>query len=150
MSGDGDPWPVAVAALQIGTRVVDEIQAAARTAGFHDVTALHGFAFARIAGADATTADLAEHLGVSKQAAAQLAERLVRAGYVRRAAHPRDRRARLLELTPRGRDCMRVARLAAGRAVRSWRDELPAGDVRPFEASLLRLTSSIPSLRPPL
>jgi DNA-binding MarR family transcriptional regulator len=63
-----------------------------KAAGFLDLTALHGFAFAQISAGAAITAGLAEHLGVSKQAAAQLTERLVQAGYVSRSAHPRDQR----------------------------------------------------------
>jgi DNA-binding MarR family transcriptional regulator len=144
-----DPWPIAVAALQLGTRVIDEIQARVKAAGFGDVTPLHGFAFARIAAGDATTADLAEHLGVSKQAAAQLTERLVQAGYVSRSAHPRDQRARLLTLTTRGQACTQAARLAAESAVERWREELPPRKVEHFESALLTLTSSIPALRPP-
>ena len=144
-----DQWLVAVAALKLGTRVIDEIQVAVKASGFRDVTPLHGFAFARIAAGDATTADLAEHLRVSKQAAAQLTERLVRAGYVSRRAHPRDQRARLLDLTARGQACTRTARAAAENAVAHWRNELAPRDVGHFESTLLTLTASIPALRPP-
>jgi DNA-binding MarR family transcriptional regulator len=149
MSRTDDRWPVALAALRLGTRVIEEIQTGVKAAGFGDVTPLHGFAFARIAAGDATTADLAEHLGVTKQAAAQLTERLVQAGYVSRSAHPRDSRARLLILTPRGRACTEAARAAAETAVERWREELPPIDVGHFESALLAITASIPILRPP-
>jgi DNA-binding MarR family transcriptional regulator len=144
-----DPWLTAIAALRLGNRVIDEIQAGVIAAGFDDVTPLHGFAFARIAAGGASTADLASHLGVSKQAAAQLTERLVRAGYVSRGAHPRDQRARLLALTARGHACTQAARRAAETAVRRWRKELPDTDIERFESSLLTLTASISTLRPP-
>jgi DNA-binding MarR family transcriptional regulator len=149
MSDHADPWLTAVAALQLGNRVIDEIQAGVIAAGFDDVTPLHGFAFARIAAGGASTADLASHLGVSKQAAAQLTERLVQAGYVSREAHPRDQRSRLLTLTARGQACTRAARRAAEAAVRRWRTELPSADIERFESSLLKLTASISTLRPP-
>ena len=149
MSRPIDPWLTATAALRLGNRVIDEIQAEVATKGFNDVTPLHGFAFARIAAGEATTADLAAHLGISKQAAAQLTQRLVQAGYVSRGAHPHDQRARLLTLTPRGRACTQAARRAAEAAVRRWRTELPDTDAERFEVSLLTLTASIPSLRPP-
>jgi DNA-binding MarR family transcriptional regulator len=144
-----DRWSVAIAALQLSSRLIDEIQAGVKEAGFLDVTPLHGFAFARLAAGDATIADLAEHLGVSKQAAAQLAERLVTAGYARRHEHPHDRRAQLLQLTANGWACTQAARKAAERAVAQWRKELPAQDIEPFESALLILTASIPTLRPP-
>jgi DNA-binding MarR family transcriptional regulator len=148
MPRTAEPWPVAIAALQLSTRLVDAIQTGVKDAGFVDVTPLHGFAFARIAAGEATIADLAEHLGVSKQAAAQLADRLVKAGYATRDPHPRDRRAQLLRLTARGWACTRAARAAAEAAVAQWRSELPDSDVEPFEAALLALTASIPTLRP--
>jgi DNA-binding MarR family transcriptional regulator len=149
MPDHADPWLTAIAALRLGNRVIDEIQAGVIAAGFDDVTPLHGFAFARIAAGGASTADLASHLGVSKQAAAQLTERLVQAGYVSRAAHPRDQRSRLLTLTARGQACTRAARRAAETAVRRWRAELRPADIERFESSLLTLTASISTLRPP-
>lgn len=149
MSRSFDRWAVAIAAIQLSTRLIDAIQVGVHEAGFTDVTPLHGFAFARIAGGDATIAELAEHLGVSKQAAAQLAERLVKSGYASRHPHPRDRRAQLLRLTSRGHACTMAARRAAEQAITQWRRELPADDVEPFEAALLSLTASITGLRPP-
>jgi DNA-binding MarR family transcriptional regulator len=145
-----DRWSTATAALRLSTRLVDEIQAGVASAGFHDVTPLHGFAFARIAQGDVTTADLATHLAISKQAAAQLTHRLVAAGYVARRPHPTDRRARLLELTPQGHACTAAARRAAEQAVDQWRHELTAHDAGCFEAALLALAAPVRNLRPPL
>jgi DNA-binding MarR family transcriptional regulator len=145
-----DRWSTATAALRLAVRLVDEIQAGVMSAGFRDVTPLHGFAFARIAEGNATTADLASHLAISKQAAAQLTQRLVAAGYVERRPHPSDHRARLLELTERGHACTWAARDAAERAVDRWRSEITAYDVRQFEAALLTLAAPVRTLKPPL
>ena len=150
MARTPDPWRLALAALQLATRMIDDIQAGVRASGFDDVTPLHGFAFMRIAAGGATTKELAEHLGVSKQASAQLVERLVEAGYVRRLPHPRDRRAQLLELTSRGHACTVAARAAAETAVKHWRDDLPPADLKCFQASLLTLTAASTTIRPPL
>lgn len=46
---------------------------------------------------------VARRLGISDPAATELADRLARAGYVRRRPSPRDRRQVLLELRPKGR-----------------------------------------------
>ncbi|MCM2418533.1 MarR family winged helix-turn-helix transcriptional regulator [Streptomyces sp. RKAG293] len=115
--------------------------------GFDDLRPAHGFAFARLAPVGATAADLAEHLGVSRQAASQMVEELVGKGYVERHPHPDDARARLVVLTDRGRACTRAAEEAAADAVRPWaallgerrlqalRDDLarlaPGGPIRP-------------------
>ncbi len=145
-----DRWSTAVAVLRLSARLVDEIQAGVVAAGFTDVTPLQGFAFARVAAGAATTADVAAHLAVSKQAAAQLVERLVIAGYVERRVHPEDRRARLLELTPRGWACTGAARAAAEAAVARWRSEVGAADGDRLEATLRALTASQEGLRPAL
>jgi DNA-binding MarR family transcriptional regulator len=150
MAAADDPWLTAVAVLKLSTRLIDEIQAGVRAAGFDDVTPLHGFAFARIAAGDATTASVAAHLGVTKQAAAQLVDRLVRGGYVERRRHPGDQRARLLLLTPRGVRCTVVARRAAEHAIDGWRHEVPPADGARFEATLRALTAAVPGLRPPI
>jgi DNA-binding MarR family transcriptional regulator len=148
MTGADDPWATAVAVLKLSTRLIDQIDAGVREAGFDDVTPLHGFAFARMATGDATTADVAAHLGVTKQAAAQLVDRLVRGGYVERHAHPTDRRARLLALTDRGIACMWAARRAAEQAIAQWRTELAPGESARLEATLRTLTRSIQVYRP--
>lgn len=148
MTQPADPWAIAIASLQLGNRLVDSIQDELRAAGFAGVRPIHGFAFIRIAAGDATTASLAAHLGVSKQAAAQLVERLVRDGLVERVEHPGDHRARLLRLTARARAVTEVARAAAEDAVVAWRSELEAQDRVAFERALLTLTSACRTVRP--
>lgn len=109
---------------------------------------VHGFAFTRLAAGDATTGQLAAYLGVTKQAAAQLVDRLVRDGLAVRVAHPDDARARLIALTPRALACMEVAQAAAEAEVRAWRKRLGAGDRDAFELSLLALTEDCRTVRP--
>lgn len=70
--------------------------------GFDGVRPAHGFAFARLAPDGATVTELATHLGVTKQAASQLVDEIVRKGYAERRPHPGDARARLIVLTERG------------------------------------------------
>ncbi|WP_326669911.1 MarR family winged helix-turn-helix transcriptional regulator [Streptomyces canus] len=89
-----------------------------------------GFAFARLAPDGATVTELAGHLGVTKQAASQLVDEIVRRGYAERRPHPGDARARLVVLTERGWACTRAAEEAAAEAVRSWTDVLGESDVR--------------------
>jgi DNA-binding MarR family transcriptional regulator len=107
----------------------------------------HGFAFARLAPGGATITQLAEHLDVTRQAAAQIVDELIAKGYVERHAHPQDARARLITLTEKGRACTRAADAAIADTVGAWaavlgeqrllalRDELisiaPHGPLRP-------------------
>jgi DNA-binding MarR family transcriptional regulator len=98
-----------------------------------------GFAFARLAPDGATVTELAGHLGVTKQAASQLVDEIVRKGYAERRPHPGDARARLVVLTERGWACTRAAEEAAAEAVRSWTDVLGESDVRALADRLGRI-----------
>ncbi|MFH8499212.1 MarR family winged helix-turn-helix transcriptional regulator [Streptomyces coeruleorubidus] len=115
--------------------------------GFEGVRPAHGFAFARLAPDGATVTDLAAHLGVTKQAASQLVDEMVRKGYAERRPHPHDARARLVVLTGRGWECTRAAEEAAAEAVREWRDALGEGEVRALGEQLLRIAPRGP-IRP--
>lgn len=133
--------------LAAANALVDGIQAGVVARGFADVRPAHGFAFARLAGDGATVSELAAHLGVTRQAAAQLVDELVTKGYVERRPHPDDGRAQLVVLTGRGWECTRAADAAAAETIGGWtavlgrerlralRDDLariaPAGHLRP-------------------
>ena len=99
----------------------------------------YGFAFTRLAPDGATVTDLAAHLGVTKQAASQLVDELVRKGYVERRPHPEDARARLVVLTERGWACTRAAEEAAAEAVRVWVELIGEGEVRALRDQLARI-----------
>ncbi|GGJ02511.1 MarR family winged helix-turn-helix transcriptional regulator [Streptomyces brasiliensis] len=99
----------------------------------------YGFAFTRLARGGATVTDLAAHLGVTKQAASQLVDEIVRKGYAERRAHPGDARARLVVLTERGVACTRATEEAAADAVAAWVDILGEGEVRALRERLTRI-----------
>ncbi|MER6676422.1 MarR family winged helix-turn-helix transcriptional regulator [Streptomyces sp. NPDC000983] len=107
--------------------------------GFEGMRPAHGFAFARLAPHGATATELAAHLGVTKQAASQLVDELVRKGYVERRPHPEDARARLVVLTERGWACTRAAEAAMADAVRAWEGVLGAGELRALRDRLARI-----------
>jgi DNA-binding MarR family transcriptional regulator len=109
-----DELPILV--LRVTRALVDRFNAEREREG--QATALspaHGLAMRYIASHDeVTTVAVAQHLGVTKQSASELVGALERAGYVERAPHPGDRRARVLVVSAEGR-----RRLAASRA--RWR-----------------------------
>ncbi|MFD0314032.1 MarR family winged helix-turn-helix transcriptional regulator [Streptomyces flavalbus] len=104
----------------------------------------YGFAFTRLAPDGATVTDLAAHLGVTKQAASQLVDELVRKGYVERRAHPQDARARLVVLTERGWACTRAAEEAAAEVVAEWGAVLGEAEVRALAGRLGRVAPGGP------
>lgn len=113
------------AAGELTRRINDGVEAR----GF-EARPAYGFAFTRLAPDGATATELAAHLGVTKQAASQLVDELVRKGYVERRPHPGDARARLVVLTERGWACTRAAEEAALDAVRPWVELLGESEVR--------------------
>lgn len=131
-----ESWQTAASVLRLGGQLVEGIQEGLASRGFVDVRPAHGFAFVRISDGDATTADVALHLEITKQAASQLIEHLVQRGYVTRQLDARDARARLLVLTERGRACTAVAENAAAETVDAWRRQLGPREFEAFQAAL--------------
>ena len=130
---------LSVALLAAAGELTQRIHEGVVARGFEGVRPAHGFAFARLAPAGGTVTDVAAHLGVTKQAASQLVDELVRKGYVERRPHPDDARARLLVLTELGWACTRAADEAAAEAVRPWVELLGEGEVRVLRDQLLRI-----------
>jgi DNA-binding MarR family transcriptional regulator len=119
--------------------LVDTIHAGVQARGFEGLRPAHGFTFVRIAAAGASIAEIGEHLGVTKQAASQLVDELLRRGYVVSAPHPRDARAKLITLTELGRAVTRAADEAALEAARAWAEVLGEERVRELIADLGRV-----------
>jgi DNA-binding MarR family transcriptional regulator len=78
--------------------------------GFDDLARSDGYVFRALGAGPLTTSGLADRLGVSKQGAGQLVEDMTRRGYVGSRPDPSDGRARLLELTSRGKSALAAAR----------------------------------------
>ena len=72
------------------------------SAGFDDITLAQARVFQRIGRDGSRVTDLAEAAQLTKQTVGFLVDQLERAGYVERAPDPRDGRARLVRVAPRG------------------------------------------------
>ncbi|NUT31971.1 MAG: MarR family transcriptional regulator [Hamadaea sp.] len=121
-------------------------------AGQGELRPVHGFVFQALRGG-ATGTELAERLGVTKQAAGQLADDLEARGYVRREPHPQGGRRRLIVLTPKAEEHLRIA----GRVLHGLEAEL-GGRLGDRELAALRVQLArvirelagdrLPALRP--
>ncbi|MFF5026730.1 MarR family winged helix-turn-helix transcriptional regulator [Streptomyces collinus] len=136
---NSEAMALSAALLAVAGDLTQRINDGVVARGFTDVRPAHGFAFARLAPDGATVTDLAVHLGVTKQAASQLVDEIVRKGYAERRPHPADARARLVVLTGRGRECTRAAEAAAAEVVGGWAELLGEGEVGVLRERLLRL-----------
>ncbi|WP_147127261.1 MarR family winged helix-turn-helix transcriptional regulator [Shimia ponticola] len=90
-------------------RIIDDLA----QAGFSDVTRAQGLVLAMMGSEPVRAVDLAEKLGVSKQALSVTAKELIHKGYLADAADPNDGRARKLTLSEKG-----IAMKAAGETAR--------------------------------
>jgi DNA-binding MarR family transcriptional regulator len=88
--------------------MTDEVHDRLRAAGYDDLRPAHFFAFQVIASpGGATGGEIADHLGVTRQAASQLVAELDRLGYVERRDDPDDARRQRIVLSSRGRAALR-------------------------------------------
>src|SRR4029450_12028165 len=85
----------------LGFQIVDGVVGA----GFPQ-KASHAAVFAQISPEGSRLSDLARGAGMTPQAMGELVDELEELGYVVRRPHPTDRRAKLIGLTPKGRDCI--------------------------------------------
>ena len=145
---DDDAQALAFGLLSASRALVDGISAGVRARGFDDVRPAHGFAFSRLSAGGATITQLAEHLDITRQAAAQLVDELLAKGYVRRRRHPDDARARLITLTGKGWACTRAAEAAIADTVRPWAEALGERRFQALRDDLLRIAPHRPP-RPP-
>lgn len=107
-----------LAILVVGAaRVVsDRLDAAVASAGVDDMRSAFGYVVRALATQDRTLTELADLLGVTKQSAIKVVDEMERRELLSRAPHPVDRRAKVLQLTPKGR-VVREAALAESRAM---------------------------------
>ena len=118
--------------------VAERLNAAVARAGVEDMRAPYGFVIRAIAAAPLGLTELAERLGVTKQAAIKVVDEMEARGLLERRPNPADRRAKVLALTARG-ETVRAAALAESHAMeRELRDELGAEDVEALRRVLLR------------
>ncbi|MEE4599216.1 MarR family transcriptional regulator [Streptomyces sp. DSM 41524] len=77
--------------------------------GYAELRPMHGLVFQALRGPGATTSELAEQLGVTKQAAGQIVDDLEKRGYVERRPHPAGGRRKLVVLTGKALEHLSVA-----------------------------------------
>jgi DNA-binding MarR family transcriptional regulator len=101
----------------LGFQIVDGVVGA----GFPQKPS-HSAVFAQISPEGSRLSDLARGANMTPQAMGELVDELEELGYVVRRPHPSDRRAKLIVLTPKGREC-----IAAGiTTIRGLEDKIVA------------------------
>src|SRR5919198_1895962 len=119
----------------VRTRIRDDL--AAR--GFDDIGAAHLAVFQYPSPRGVRVTALAERSGMSRQAITYLIDELETRGYLERSPDPSDRRASLVDLTPRGEQAVRAIRASVRSLEREWERELGHARFAQFRGSLLAI-----------
>lgn len=142
-----DEGPELTFLLGLGFQLVlAEFTRRVAAAGYADLRPVHGMTFQILKGAGATSSELGERLGVTKQAAGQLVDDLEKRGYVRREPHPAGGRRKLVVLTDSAHRHLAVA----GRILHGLEAELAGQtDLAVLRRELGRLVGALTDGREP-
>jgi DNA-binding MarR family transcriptional regulator len=139
-------WKPTVPALVnlVAASGAPQLRAAFAAAGLDGIRPAQAVALVPLATGGLHASDLADRLRVSRQAVAQAVAALERHGYVARVPDPADARARIIELTPGGRQVLRVMRSSALDLEKRWQEILGQkrlGELRKILQTLLSAES---------
>jgi DNA-binding MarR family transcriptional regulator len=137
-------WKPTVPALVnlVAASGAPHLRAAFAAAGLDGIRPAQAVALVPLAAGGLHASDLADRLKVSRQAVAQGIASLERHGYVTRVTDPGDARARIIELTPRGRQALRVMRSNAVALEKRWAEILGSQRLGELRETLQMLLSS--------
>jgi DNA-binding MarR family transcriptional regulator len=110
--------------------------------GFDDLDTAHVHVFQYPGPQGARPSELANRLGISKQALNYLLGQLERLGYLGRRADPDDLRSRRVVLTARGEAAIHVIRRAVGEVEAEWTHQLGARRFDQLRSLLLQINRS--------
>ncbi|MFF0428440.1 MarR family winged helix-turn-helix transcriptional regulator [Streptomyces sp. NPDC004520] len=126
--GEGHlPLPTLLA--QAKDLTIDRLHRHLHEEGFEEIRFRHGSVFRFIDPDGTRLTALAERSGFTKQAIAEVVDELERHGYLERTPDPRDRRAKLIRLTDRGRAGQLAAARILGDMERMWARHLGQDDI---------------------
>jgi DNA-binding MarR family transcriptional regulator len=116
--------------------IIDELHAELTRRGHPDLRPAHGFALQAIGLRGATATEAGRRLGISKQAAGKTIERLSELGYVQKAGDDRDRRRKLVRITPRGYEVLALSAMIFDQIRSRWAGALGPSRLSALEADL--------------
>ncbi|CUU54702.1 DNA-binding transcriptional regulator, MarR family [Parafrankia irregularis] len=146
--------PVAAQTTPALLQRVARLQAARVAEGFAaaGLTGLrpgHALLLVPLLGGGRRVSELAEGLGVTRQATAQVVTTLERGGYVERIADPDDGRARLVQLTAAGLAALRAMRRTAVAVEQEWSELLGPDGLDQLRTLLMALVAGDDGLAEP-
>ncbi|WP_018759413.1 MarR family winged helix-turn-helix transcriptional regulator [Paenibacillus terrigena] len=123
--------------------LIDELHDRLSELGFGDIRPAHGFMFKHIIPNGATGIELAEHLGITKQAVSKMVDFLEKSGYVIRQTHPNDKRGKIIVLTERGWLVMKAKEEIIAEIEQRWIDNIGAERMQMLKEDLTKLVYEV-------
>ncbi|HKH94976.1 MAG TPA: MarR family transcriptional regulator [Beijerinckiaceae bacterium] len=119
------PRPLPAILTEVKNAILSRFLVRLGEAGFDDIREGHGcvFGFIDVEHGSRLT-DLAERSGLTKQAVGETVAHLEGLGYVERVPDPKDRRAKIIKLTPRGLEAAVTGRRLFAEIEREWAEQL--------------------------
>jgi DNA-binding MarR family transcriptional regulator len=118
--------------------MVEELVDRLRAGGFEDMTAAHHPLFENVDPGGTRLTVLAARAGMTHQSMGELVSVLEQRGYVERRSDPSDGRVRLVVLTARGRDAVRLAVKEIAAIEAAWLERVGAAGFELDVQALLR------------
>ena len=113
-----------------------------RDQGYGDLRPMHMLVIERLSISGTRGTELAESIGLTKQATGQLLDRMTDLGYVERVPDPADGRAKIIQLTERGRHAANTLRSNAEETDAYWAEVLGAARHRQLRSALASLIAA--------
>jgi DNA-binding MarR family transcriptional regulator len=110
-------------------------------AGFADIRPAHGSVFETIGQHGNRITDMAERAQITKGSMVELVDYLESRGYMERSPDAHDRRVKIVRLTPRGWEAVRVAAAAIASAEACWTSGLGPRRMTTLRRALERMPS---------
>ncbi|WHY77848.1 MarR family transcriptional regulator [Neobacillus sp. WH10] len=119
--------------------LINELHDRLSELGYGDIKPAHGFMFKRIIPNGATGIELAEYLGITKQAVSKMVDYLEKSGYVMRKTHSTDKREKIIVLTERGWLVIKAKEEILAEIERRWIDNIGAERMQMLKEDLTKL-----------
>ena len=120
--------------------VIAELHERLGEEGFPEVRPGHGRVVRFVEPDGSRLTDIAEQAGLTKQAAGEVVSDLEELGHVERCACPGDGRAKLIQLTDRGRACVEAAERIFADIESRWADQVGERRMATLRATLEEIT----------
>jgi DNA-binding MarR family transcriptional regulator len=133
--------------------LIDSLHDRLQAQGWTDVRPAFGFVLLAARDQPTSVTELAELMGMTKQAASKLVDAMVSAGYIERGTDPQDGRQRPVSLTGRGEELLSAVEQIYAELEEGWAKLIGASHLDRMRQDLMRILSGpghgqLPPVRP--